>query len=277
MRDQPLATWKDYLTFRAVERASAFLPKAFVDEQFAFYGKVLSGTPKLRDRWKRGVDVTDAALGEVVGKLYVARYFPPSEKARAEEMVRNVIAAFAPSASTASTGWRRRRRRKAKAKLAVLKVGVGYPDKWRDYSGLEVVRGDALGNARARLAVRVPLEPGEARPAGRPRRVGDEPAARQRGQPAGDERAQLPGGDPAAALLRSGAAGGHGLRRHRRRHRPRDQPQLRRPGRAVRRERAARKLVDEGGLRPLQGVRREASSGSTTPIARSPTSRSTAS
>jgi predicted metalloendopeptidase len=147
VRDQPLATWKDYLAFRAVERAATYLPKAFVDEQFAFYGRVLSGTPKLRDRWKRGVDVTDAALGEVVGKLYVARYFPAAEKARAEEMVRNEVAAFGRRID--GLDWMAPQTKlKAKAKLAVLKVGVGYPDKWRDYSALEVVRGDALGNAQ---------------------------------------------------------------------------------------------------------------------------------
>jgi len=144
---QPLAIWKDYLAFRAVERASTFLPKGFVDEQFAFYGKVLSGTPKQRDRWKRGVDVTDAALGEVVGKLYVARYFPPAEKARAEEMVRNEVAAF--SRRIDGLDWMASQTKaRAKAKLAALKVGVGYPDKWRDYSALEVVRGDAFGNAQ---------------------------------------------------------------------------------------------------------------------------------
>ncbi len=147
VRDQPLAIWKDYLVFRAVERAATYLPSAFVDEQFAFYGKVLSGTPKLRDRWKRGVNVTDAALGEVVGKLYVARYFPAAEKARAEEMVRNEVAAFGRRIDRLD--WMAARTKlEAKAKLAALKVGIGYPDKWRDYSALEVVRGDALGNAR---------------------------------------------------------------------------------------------------------------------------------
>ncbi len=147
VRDQPLSTWKEYLAFRALERASAYLTKAFVDEQFAFYGRALTGTPKLRDRWKRGVDVTDAALGEVVGKLYVARYFPAFEKARAEEMVRNEVAAFGRRIDRLD--WMApETKRKAKAKLAALKVGVGYPDKWRDYSALEVVRGDALGNAQ---------------------------------------------------------------------------------------------------------------------------------
>src|SRR6202140_2064171 len=147
VRSQPLGLWEDYLTFPAFEPVLPFLPKAFVDEGFAFHGKVLTGTPRLRDRWKRGVNATNAALGEVVGKLYVARYFPPAEKARAEEMVRNEVAAFARRID--ALDWMApQTKAKAKAKLAVLKVGVGYPDQWRDYSGLEVVRGDALGNAQ---------------------------------------------------------------------------------------------------------------------------------
>jgi len=146
VKSQPLSTWKEYLAFRALERASAELPKAFVDEEFAFYGKALNGTPQLRERWKRGVSATDDALGEAVGKLYVERYFPPAEKARAEEMVKNELAAFGKRIDALE--WMApQTKARAKAKLAALKVGVGYPDKWRDYSGLEVVRGDALGNA----------------------------------------------------------------------------------------------------------------------------------
>jgi predicted metalloendopeptidase len=147
VRDQPISTWKEYLAYRLVEGAATYLPKAFADEQFAFYGKVLSGTPKQSDRWKRAVAVTDAALGEAVGKLYVEKYFPASEKARAEAMVKNEIAAFANRIDRLD--WMSpETKAKAKAKLAVLKVGVGYPDRWRDYSGLDVVAGDALGNAR---------------------------------------------------------------------------------------------------------------------------------
>lgn len=147
VRDVPLLEWKEYLAFHALEEASPFLPKAFAAESFAFHGKVLSGTPQQRERWKRAVDVTEAALGEAVGKLYVAKWFPPSEKARAEAMVRNEIAAFAKRID--ALDWMSpETKKKAKAKLAVLKVGVGYPDRWRDYSGLEVVPGDALGNAR---------------------------------------------------------------------------------------------------------------------------------
>ncbi|HEU4411213.1 MAG TPA: M13 family metallopeptidase [Polyangiaceae bacterium] len=145
-RDTPLETWKEYLTFRAVSRAAPYLPKAFVDERFAFQGGVLAGTPKLRDRWKRAVDATSEALGEAVGRLYVERYFPASEKARAEQMVKNELAAFARRID--QLDWMApATKQKALAKLAALKVGVGYPDRWRDYAGLEVVRGDALGNA----------------------------------------------------------------------------------------------------------------------------------
>ncbi|NVB84069.1 MAG: M13 family metallopeptidase [Kofleriaceae bacterium] len=146
VRSEPLETWKAYMQFHAIDHASVFLPKAFVDESFAFYGGVLTGTPKLRDRWKRGVDFTSAAMGEAVGRLYVTKYFPPAEKARAEAMVKNVLAAFSRRIDNLS--WMTpATKAKAKAKLAVLKVGVGYPDKWRDYSKLEIVRGDALGNA----------------------------------------------------------------------------------------------------------------------------------
>ena len=89
-----LNTWKDFLTFHAIEHAAPYLPTGFVDENFAFHGKALAGTPVLRERWKRGVDATNAALGEVVGKLYVDRYFPASEKARAQAMVKNLVTIF---------------------------------------------------------------------------------------------------------------------------------------------------------------------------------------
>ncbi|HEX4420842.1 MAG TPA: M13 family metallopeptidase [Kofleriaceae bacterium] len=142
---EPLDAWKDYLAFHAIDRAAAVLPRAFDEEAFAFYGKHLLGTPQQRERWKRAVDATSAALGQAVGKLYVARYFPPSEKARVEAMVKNEIAAFARRID--NLGWMApATKAKAKAKLAALKVGVGYPDQWRDYGKLEVVRGDAYGN-----------------------------------------------------------------------------------------------------------------------------------
>ena len=148
---QPLDTWKDYLAVRLIEHASPYLPKAFVDERFEFYSKTLSGTPKPRDRWKRGIAVTNVALGDAVGKLYSARYFAPAEKARAQAMVQNLIAAF--SRRIDHLEWMQpETKAKAKAKLGVLKVGVGYPDHWIDYSALDIRAGDALGNAlRAEL------------------------------------------------------------------------------------------------------------------------------
>jgi len=148
---QPLETWKDYLTLRALEHAAAYLPKAFVDERFGFYGRTLTGAQQPRDRWKRGIAATNVALGDAVGKLYAARYFAPAEKARAEAMVRNLIQAF--SRRIDQLAWMAPETRvKAKAKLAVLKIGVGYPDHWIDYSMLEIRPGDALGNAvRAEL------------------------------------------------------------------------------------------------------------------------------
>lgn len=143
---EPLPAWRDYLAFHAVERGAPFLSKAFVDEHFDFNGRTLSGAPQQRDRWKRGVDSTSGALGEAIGELYVARYFPPQAKAEAQAMVKNILAAF--DARIDRLDWMTpATKAKAHEKLANFQVGVGYPDKWRDYSGLQVVRGDAYGNA----------------------------------------------------------------------------------------------------------------------------------
>jgi len=146
VRSQPLESWRALLTFHALEHHAAYLPRGFSEEAFAFQKKTLAGIPQQPERWKRAMDETDAALGEAVGKLYVAKYFPASEKSRAEQMVKNVIAAFARRID--GLEWMApKTKEQAKAKLLALKVGVGYPDTWRDYSGLEVVRGDAFGNA----------------------------------------------------------------------------------------------------------------------------------
>jgi predicted metalloendopeptidase len=142
---EPLTVWKDYLAFHFIEHHAPVLPKAFVDENFAFNGTVLAGTPSNSKRWKRAVDATNAALGEAVGKLYVAQYFPPQAKARIEALVHDLLVAY--RARISNLKWMSPETRgKALAKLATLKVGVGYPEKWRDYSALKIVRGDALGN-----------------------------------------------------------------------------------------------------------------------------------
>jgi len=143
---EPLDAWKDWLAYHTVERASPLLPKAFVDAHFQFYGKALSGTPEQRPRWQRAMDSTSFALGEAVGKLYVERYFPAATKAKVQAMVADLVKAFGKRID-ALTWMSPETKVKAKQKLQTLKVGVGYPDKWQDYSGLEVVKGDALGNA----------------------------------------------------------------------------------------------------------------------------------
>jgi putative endopeptidase len=143
---QPLATWKDYLMLHALDHRAAFLPKAIVAEDFAFYGATINGTPELRVRWKRAIDATNDALGDAVGKLYAARYFSPAAKARIEAVVEQLRAAFTRRID--SLDWMApETKASAKAKVATLKVGVGYPDRWRDYAGLNVVAGDAFGNA----------------------------------------------------------------------------------------------------------------------------------
>ncbi len=143
---QPLEAWKAFLRFHYVEASSPYLSKAFLDEHFSFHERTLSGTPQQAPRWKLAVAETNAALGEAVGQLYVAKYFPPSEKARAEAMAKNLLAAFA--ARIDKLEWMApQTRAEAKAKLAVLKIGVGYPDHWRDYTALQVLPGDAFGNA----------------------------------------------------------------------------------------------------------------------------------
>jgi putative endopeptidase len=146
LNDVPLETWKDYLALRTVKDAAPLLGKAFVDESFEFEGKVLNGTPALKERWKRGVDMVNGALGEAVGQIYVARHFPPAAKAKADALVKNLIKAMDGRLSrlewmSADT------RTKARAKLAAFTPKIGYPDKWRDYSKLDVKRGDAFGNA----------------------------------------------------------------------------------------------------------------------------------
>jgi putative endopeptidase len=148
---EPLDSWKDWLVFHTLEQAGSFLPKTFVDERFNFYGKALSGTPELRPRWQRGVDYTSAALGEVVGRLYAERYFPSETKARVKAMVDDLVKAFGRRID-ALTWMSPQTKARAMEKLSTLRVGVGYPDRWQDYSSLQIVKGDALGNAeRAEL------------------------------------------------------------------------------------------------------------------------------
>jgi putative endopeptidase len=142
----PMTTWKEYLAFHRISDAAPMLSSAFVDRQFAFYGTTLNGTPQLRERWKRGVGFVNGSLGEAVGQLYVAKYFPPEAKAKADELVRNLIAAMDTRLSNL-TWMAPETKVKARAKLAAFTPKIGYPSKWRDYSTLQIVKGDVLGNA----------------------------------------------------------------------------------------------------------------------------------
>jgi putative endopeptidase len=143
--NEPLQRWKDYLTFHAIDHSAELLPKAYADLRFGFYGTALQGTPKQRDRAKRALDATNGALGDAVGQLYVKQHFPASSKAQVEEMVGNILAAFRERVDTLE--WMSpATKAKAKAKAETMRVGVGYPETWRDYGSLEVKRDDALGN-----------------------------------------------------------------------------------------------------------------------------------
>jgi putative endopeptidase len=139
--------WKDYLKFHLIQHYASVLPKAVAVEHFAFYGKILSGMQQMPDRSDDAIRATNAALGQAVGQLYTQRYFPAEAKAKAQAMVGDLITAY--RARISSLTWMSpRTKEKALAKLAALRIGVGYPDQWIDYSTLEVVRGDAFGNMR---------------------------------------------------------------------------------------------------------------------------------
>ncbi|HLX75767.1 MAG TPA: M13 family metallopeptidase, partial [Terriglobales bacterium] len=141
----PLDTWKDWMAYHLVERYAAVLPKALVDENFAFFGKELLGTPQQRPRWQRGVMLTNALLGDAVGQIYAKRYFSPQAKAEAQAMVSNLIAAFRKRID--ALDWMApATKAEAKAKLGTLYVGLGYPETWRDYSKYEVRADDIFGN-----------------------------------------------------------------------------------------------------------------------------------
>ncbi len=144
---ESLQAWQELLTFHTINGAASLLPKAFADLSFNLYTRTLQGTPVQRPRWKRAVAATSSELGDAVGQIYVKHYFPASSKAEIEQLVKNLVAAFHDRIDTLA--WMTpATRAKAKAKLATLRVGVGYPQTWRDYAALEIRADDALGNTR---------------------------------------------------------------------------------------------------------------------------------
>lgn len=142
----PIAVLKDQLLIRSLDDLSDYLSDAIANENFAFYGTALSGTPQREERWKRAVTFLKGSLGEEVGKAYVAKYFPPETKAAADDLVKNVLAAMGRRIDGLS--WMSAETKaRARQKLAAFTPKIGYPDRWRDYSGLEMKRDDLFGNA----------------------------------------------------------------------------------------------------------------------------------
>ena len=143
----PVQTWKDYLTFNLISGAADVLPREIDEANFDFFGRTLNGQPEQQERWKRAVDTLDNVLGEAVGQLYVQRHFPPEAKAQMLELVENLRRAYAQRIDqspwmTAAT------KVVAQQKLAAFVPRIGYPDVWRDYSGMDVRAGDAYGNSK---------------------------------------------------------------------------------------------------------------------------------
>jgi len=143
--ETPVSVWRDYLTVHYLHAMAPYLPKTFDDANFDFYGKVLNGQAEQLPRDIRGVHELDDRLGHPLGKLYVAKYFPPAAKAKAEQLVSNLLKAYDADIRTIS--WMTpETRQKALDKLHAFTPHIGYPDKWRDYSGLVIKRDDLVGD-----------------------------------------------------------------------------------------------------------------------------------
>lgn len=147
LADDRLDEWKAWLTVKVVHGLAAYLTDEIIDENFSFYGTELTGTPSVRERWKRGVSLVEGSLGDAVGKIYVERHFPPAAKAAMDELVANLIEAYRQSIEKlewmgADT------RKKALDKLATFRPKIGHPEKWRDYDAVEITASDLVGNAR---------------------------------------------------------------------------------------------------------------------------------
>jgi putative endopeptidase len=155
-----LEAWKDWLAWKIIHGAAPYLSSDFVDENFDFYGRTLSGTPELRERWKRGVSLVEGVMGEAVGKIYVERHFPPQAKEQMDVLVDYLVQAYRESISTLD--WMSEATRaRALEKLEKFTPKIGFPVKWRDYSTLTVDPRDLLGNVRRASAFEFDRELGK--------------------------------------------------------------------------------------------------------------------
>ncbi|MGH3958353.1 M13 family metallopeptidase [Mycobacterium sp.] len=147
-----LEDWKRWARWRLIHARAGLLTDAVVCQDFAFYGRVLTGAEQIRDRWKRGVSLVEGLLGDAVGRLYVQRYFPPDAKTRMDTLVSNLREAY--RVSITGLDWMTpQTREQALAKLDKFIAKIGYPAKWRDYSQLVIDRDDLYGNYRRGYAV----------------------------------------------------------------------------------------------------------------------------
>ncbi|MBF6327573.1 M13 family metallopeptidase [Nocardia transvalensis] len=146
--DVDMSTWREYLKLYLVREYARFLPKSIADANFDFFGKVMNGTQERPERWKSAIATLNQSLGEQLGKLYVAKHFPPEAKNRAKEMVDDILAAYRDNFRNSS--WMSPPTRDASiAKLDKITVKIGYPDKWYDYSKLKITRGKLIESLRA--------------------------------------------------------------------------------------------------------------------------------
>ncbi|WP_424348432.1 M13 family metallopeptidase [Kocuria sp. CH-021] len=145
LTDELLPAWRSWARWHLVSARASYLSSAFVEEDFAFYGTVLSGTPRLKDRWKRGVELVNGVLGEAVGELYVAAHFSPTAKERMDELVANLLEAY--RVSITGLDWMTEdTRQEALKKLSQFTPKIGYPEQWKDYSSLRIDPEDLVGN-----------------------------------------------------------------------------------------------------------------------------------
>lgn len=147
VRAAPVATWRDYFRFRVLDANAAFLPEAYDTARFEFRERALRGVQAQQPRWRRSLNLIDRSIGEIAGRLYVERTFPPESRERIRQLVANLRIAFEQSIDELE--WMgAETKTEAKRKLAAFSVKVGYPEKWRDYTALEIKAGDLIGNLR---------------------------------------------------------------------------------------------------------------------------------
>jgi putative endopeptidase len=151
LAEVPMEHWRSWVAIRVIRSAAPYLSKDFVETNFDFYGRTLAGTPELRARWKRGVAFVEGGVGEAVGEEYVARHFPPTSKALMDDLVANLLKAY--RVSIEALDWMGdETKQRAYQKLDTFMPKIAYPEKFRDYSALQVSRDDLLGNAAAAAA-----------------------------------------------------------------------------------------------------------------------------